>query len=112
MKTTIQELLARLPGKVTPQWPEGERFVRALAHGSMSVELYAPVGTDPQSPHTQDELYFIISGTGEFIAGDQRVSFAPGTVLFVPAGQAHRFERFTPDFATWVVFWGPQGGER
>jgi hypothetical protein len=30
----------------------------------------------------------------------------------VPAGKAHRFENFTPDFATWVVFWGPQGGER
>jgi hypothetical protein len=32
-------------------------------------------------------------------------------VFFVPAGVAHRFERFSPDFATWVVFWGPHGGE-
>jgi hypothetical protein len=30
----------------------------------------------------------------------------------VPARVAHRFEEFTPDFATWVVFWGPPGGER
>jgi uncharacterized protein YjlB len=33
-------------------------------------------------------------------------------VLFVPAGTTHRFEDFSADFATWVVFWGPQGGER
>ncbi len=78
----------------------------------MSVELYAPVGTDPQSPHEQDELYFVISGTGEFVSGADRVHFEPGTVLFVPAGQPHRFESFSPGFATWVVFWGPHGGER
>lgn len=112
MKVTAQELLARLPGKVTEMWPKGERFAQALAHGSMSVELYAPVGTDPQSPHAQDELYFVVSGTGDFILEDIRMSFAPGTALFVPAGTAHHFESFTPDFVTWVVFWGPQGGER
>jgi hypothetical protein len=32
-------------------------------------------------------------------------------VLFVPAGHEHRFEDFTPDFATWVIFYGPDGGE-
>ncbi len=111
MKVTAAELLARIPGKVTDKWPEGERFVQALAHGSMSVELYSPVDTDPQTPHSQDELYFVISGSGEFVLEDVRMSFAPGTALFVPAGKSHRFENFTPDFATWVVFWGPQGGE-
>ncbi len=32
--------------------------------------------------------------------------------LFVPAHATHRFEEFTDDFAAWVVFWGPQGGEK
>jgi len=32
-------------------------------------------------------------------------------VIFVEAGVEHRFEDFTDDFETWVVFWGPQGGE-
>jgi mannose-6-phosphate isomerase-like protein (cupin superfamily) len=112
VKAIASELLSRLPGKVTAQWPEGERFVGALAHGSMSVELYAPVATDPQMPHSQDELYFVISGTGEFVNGGERMSFSPGTVLFVPAGREHRFENFSEDFATWVVSWGPTGGER
>lgn len=111
MKANARELLSRLPGSVTATWPEGERFVQAFGHGSMSVELYAPVGTDPQSPHSQDELYFVISGTGQFVSGERRMSFEPGTVLFVPAGQPHRFENFSPDFTTWVVFWGPDGGE-
>jgi mannose-6-phosphate isomerase-like protein (cupin superfamily) len=53
----------------------------------------------------------VISGNGEFVLEDVRMSFAPGTALFVPAGKSHRFENFTPDFATWVVFWGPEGGE-
>jgi mannose-6-phosphate isomerase-like protein (cupin superfamily) len=112
MQITARELLAQLPGKVTEKWPEGERFAQAFAHGTMSVELYAPVGTDPQSPHSQDELYFVISGTGDFVSGEERMSVSPGTALFVPAGKPHRFENFSPGFATWVVFWGPQGGER
>ncbi|MFT5765663.1 MAG: mannose-6-phosphate isomerase-like protein (cupin superfamily), partial [Saprospiraceae bacterium] len=43
--------------------------------------------------------------------GDIRHIFEAGDVLFVPAGVAHRFEKFTEDFATWVIFYGPKGGE-
>ena len=104
-------LLERLPGPSSAQWPDGERFVRAFAHGTMSVELYAPRGTDPQQPHAQDELYFVLSGRGNFVLSGTTCPFAPGDVFFVPAGAEHRFERFSEDFATWVVFWGPRGGE-
>lgn len=107
----IADLLPQLPRAPSPQWPDGEPFVVALAHGSMSVEVYAPRGHDPQTPHEQDELYFIHSGQGEFVLDGVRHPFAPGTVFFVPARVEHRFENFTADFATWVVFWGPQGGE-
>jgi mannose-6-phosphate isomerase-like protein (cupin superfamily) len=112
MKATVRTLLAQLPGKVTAQWPDGERFVVAMTHGTMSVEIYAPVGSDPQQPHRQDELYFIHSGSGSFRIGTASHPFEPGTCFFVPAGVEHRFEQFTPDFAAWVVFWGPEGGER
>ncbi len=105
------ELFNRLPGPVTPQWPTGERFVKAMAHGTMSVELYAPDWVDPQQPHSQDELYFIQTGSGEFVLQGERCRFEPGAAFFVPAGAAHRFENFSADFSTWVVFWGPQGGE-
>jgi mannose-6-phosphate isomerase-like protein (cupin superfamily) len=111
MKATVAALLQRIPGPVTTKWPGGERFAVAFRHGTMMVELYAPTGRDPQQPHAQDELYFIHAGSGTFVAGDERHEFAPGTCLFVPAGVVHRFETFTPDFAAWAVFWGPQGGE-
>lgn len=90
---------------------DGKRFHYPLLHGSMRVGLYAPRGQDAQQPHTQDELYIIVSGSGEFVKADERRAFKPGDVLFVEAGVVHRFENFTDDFSTWVVFWGPQGGE-
>jgi mannose-6-phosphate isomerase-like protein (cupin superfamily) len=111
MKASFAELLRRLPGPATAAWPMGERFVRALSHGSMSVELYAPASGDPQEPHDQDELYFIHSGRGVLRIDHERHTFAPGDCFFVAAGVEHRFEQFSDDFATWVVFWGPIGGE-
>jgi mannose-6-phosphate isomerase-like protein (cupin superfamily) len=111
MKVSVADLLARLPGPVTADWPMGERFVRALAHGSMSVELYVPVGEDPQKPHDQDELYFIHRGRGVLRIDRERYTFGPADCFFVAAGIDHRFEQFGDDFAAWVVFWGPTGGE-
>ena len=111
LKAEAAALLARLPGPPSPGWPDGETFCRALAHGSMSVEIYAPVGTDPQTPHEQDELYIVHAGRAVFALGGERHAVVPGTVFFVPAGVEHRFVEFTPDFSAWVVFWGPVGGE-
>ena len=105
-------LLKTLPGSVSTQWPQGERFAVALSNGSMSVELYAPRGDDPQTPHAQDELYFINCGSATFALEGKSTACAAGDVLFVPAGAEHRFVRFTEDFSTWVVFWGPLGGEK
>lgn len=111
MKVTVTELLQQLPGPTSEKWPAGARYVLALAHGSMSVELYAPIGRDPQSPHSQDELYFIQSGTGSLVIKGDRYPFEAGTCFFVAAGVEHRFEDFSTDFSTWAVFWGPEGGE-
>lgn len=90
---------------------KGRRFVNVLRHGSMELEIYAPKGRDEQQPHSRDELYIIISGTGLFDNGGQVGPFAPGDVISVPAKRPHRFTQFTDDFATWVVFYGPEGGE-
>ncbi len=91
--------------------PAGQRFISLFRHGSLEVELYAPRETDLQQPHTRDEVYVVAKGSGTFVEGDQRVHFAPGDVLFVPAGVPHRFEDFTDDLAVWVMFYGPEGGE-
>lgn len=112
VKATVEEVLSRIPGPATVEWPMGERFAVGLAHGSMSVEYYIPVGNDPQTPHEQDEVYFIHKGTGALVIGEERHSFKEGDCLFVPANVEHRFENFSDDFGTWVVFWGPSGGEK
>ena len=91
--------------------PDALRFATLLQHGTMSVEIYAPVGHDAQTPHRQDELYLVIAGHGTFRNGAERHPFGPGDVLFVPAGVEHRFEEFSADFETWVIFYGPEGGE-
>ena len=88
-----------------------EEFRELFSHGSMSVEIYRPDRVDRQYPHDRDELYVIASGSGYFVNAGEREKFETGEVLFVPAGAEHRFEDFSEDFAAWVIFYGPQGGE-
>lgn len=104
-RLTVADGLARLPGK------HDERFVELFRHGTLSVELYAPRDHDPQTPHTRDEVYVVVHGSGEFLTGSERRPFGPGDVLFVPAAVVHRFESFTDDLVVWVFFYGPEGGE-
>ncbi|SFW11773.1 cupin domain-containing protein [Nitrosovibrio sp. Nv17] len=111
-RSTVAEVLARIPGPATAEWPMGERFAVALAHGTMSVEYYAPIGHDPQTPHDQDEVYFVHQGSGTLVVEGERHPFEAGDCLFVAAHAEHRFEDFSRDFGTWVVFWGPKGGEK
>jgi mannose-6-phosphate isomerase-like protein (cupin superfamily) len=86
-------------------------FLELFTHGSLSLEVYKPLKFDHQKPHEQDEVYVIIAGKGEFYCGDVTVSFEKGDFLFVPAGIEHRFLNFSDDFSTWVIFYGPAGGE-
>jgi mannose-6-phosphate isomerase-like protein (cupin superfamily) len=89
----------------------GAEFVTLFRQGTLEVEIYRPGVVDRQKPHNKDELYVVIAGTGTFVHGGQRTVFHEGDALFVRAGVPHRFEDFSPDFATWVFFYGPEGGE-
>ncbi|HEU4405892.1 MAG TPA: cupin domain-containing protein [Polyangiaceae bacterium] len=102
--------VALADARVAPPQP-GRASAQLLTHGSLEVRFYAPRGSDPQEPHERDEVYVIASGRGRFVRGGERVPFEPGDVLFVRAGVRHRFEEFDDDFATWVFFYGPEGGE-
>ena len=88
-----------------------ERSIALFQRGTLTVKLYAPRGSDPQTPHTRDEIYVVIRGTGDFFCADKRRKFGPHDFLFVPAGMEHRFENFSDDLALWVFFYGPEGGE-
>jgi mannose-6-phosphate isomerase-like protein (cupin superfamily) len=87
--------------------PEGRLSSRVFVDGDIEIRLYAPKGHDPQVPHDRDELYIVARGSGMFRAGEQVEPFAPGALLHVAAQEVHRFEQFSADFATWVVFYGP-----
>lgn len=105
MHVSLAEALSQGPP------PEGNLAVPVFSHGSLVVELYTPEGSDPQSPHTRDEIYVVASGSGYFVDGNERYPVEEGSFLFVPAGKEHRFEDFSPGFAVWVAFYGPEGGE-
>ena len=89
----------------------GLRSAPLLEHGTLLVKFYAPRGSDAQTPHTRDEVYVIAQGRGVLFDGTDRRAFATGDMLFVAAGTTHRFEEFSDDFGTWVMFYGPEGGE-
>ncbi len=104
-RVALAEALQKIPT------PEGKRFANVFEHGTLQIEIYAPRGTDPQSPHTRDEAYIVITGQGDFICGEKRQTFSAGDFLFAPAGVEHRFAGFSDDLAVWVIFYGPEGGE-
>lgn len=109
--TLIDGYLKALSGLDQLADDDGDRSIELFRHGTLTVKLYAPRGTDPQTPHTRDEIYVIVRGTGRFRRQSEETTFGPGDVLFVAAGEEHRFVEFSDDFATWAFFYGPEGGE-
>src|SRR5258705_7122554 len=105
INANVTDALSQLPG------PGGQRFATVFQHGSLLVEIYAPRGVDLQNPHTRDEMYFVASGSGEYVCGESRQRFTPTDILFAAAGVEHRFENFSNDLTLWVLFYGPEGGE-
>ncbi len=83
-----------------------ETYKRLLEKVDFDVGMYRPDEKDDQTPHARDEIYIVASGTGTFFCAGEREKFGPGDVFFVAAGVEHRFENFSNDFATWVIFIG------
>jgi len=104
-KLTVAEAAKQLRGQ--SKLP----FTIMMEHGTMSIEYFAPREVDTQTPHKQDEIYVIIEGQSTFYRNGERMSCQKNDILFVPAGMEHHFENFSDDFATWVIFYGPEGGE-
>ena len=77
---------------------------------SMGVYFLPAGGTDPQRPHREDEVYYVVSGRGTArVAGEDR-PVAPGALVFVGAGVEHRFHTITEDL-TLLVFFAPAESE-
>ena len=78
---------------------------------SFGVYVLPAGGVDPQSPHTEDEVYVVLAGRARFTAGEETVPCGPGDILFVPARVAHRFHDIAEELRVVVVF-GPAEGSR
>jgi len=90
-------------------WPD--RYIEFLRQRSMSAGVYVlPAGSaDRQSPHREDEVYYVTQGRARFQQGEETRSVAPGDVLFVPAGEPHRFLDIAEELVLLVVFAPPEG---
>ncbi|MEU7799403.1 cupin domain-containing protein [Micromonospora arborensis] len=88
-------------------------WVEQLRVSDLSVGTYCiPAGgLDEQSPHTEDEIYVVTAGRARIVTPDGTAEVGPGSVIFVPAGEEHRFVEVTEDLALLVVF-GPAYGSR
>jgi mannose-6-phosphate isomerase-like protein (cupin superfamily) len=78
-------------------------FLRVPA---LSTGLYVlPAGsTDPQKPHSEDEVYYIISGRSRFTCEGVEISVEAGTTIYVAAGDAHRFHDIEEELSVLVFF--------
>jgi mannose-6-phosphate isomerase-like protein (cupin superfamily) len=94
--------------RFTPPAEGTTHWVEHLRTADLSVGTYSiPAGgIDDQTPHTEDEIYLVTAGRAVIESGGETAEVAAGSVIFVPAGERHRFTQVTEDVAVLVVF-GP-----
>ena len=85
----------------------GERpYLEFLRVPDLNCGLYVlPAGKpDPQQPHTEDEVYYVINGSGRFSAEGRDEPVGPGTILYVAKHVEHRFHDITEELSILVFF--------
>jgi mannose-1-phosphate guanylyltransferase len=83
---------------------ENKSYVEVLSEESLSVELAQYPNPEPKTPHTTDELYYIISGSGMVQVGDDRYAVDEGDVIYVEQGLEHDFFDIEDEITALVVF--------
>ena len=97
-------------GRYADPGEAGAEYVEHLRRSDLSLGTYClrAGAADRQSPHAEDEVYMVTAGRGRYLGRANAVDVAPGTVLFVPAHEPHRFHDITADLALLVS----RSGER
>lgn len=97
----LRDLLAQ-------QQATGRAYLEFLRVPSMSMGVYSLLagGVDPQQPHTEDEVYYVVSGRGQIRVGEEDRPVGPGSIVFVAATVDHRFHTIDEDL-TILVFFAP-----
>ena len=105
------QIFAEAGTYTVPSGAEPNDWIVHLATNDLSLGTYCiPAGgTDDQSPHTEDEIYVVKTGQAALVTGSGTAAVGPGSVIYVPAGETHRFTDITEDLALIVIFAPPYG---
>ena len=97
-----------LEGLLAQRANSGRLYLEFLRVPAMSMGLYVlpSGGTDPQGPHTEDEVYYVASGRGHITVGDEEREVREGSIIYVAANVEHRFHSIEEDLQI-VVFFAP-----
>lgn len=83
-------------------------YLEFLKVSDLSMGLYVlPAGgTDPQSPHTEDEIYYVVSGKAQILVAEANRDVQAGSIVYVEKNVAHRFHSIEEEL-TVLVFFAP-----
>jgi len=83
-----------------------DSYAELLRVPAMSAGVYVlpPGSVDRQTPHREDEVYYVVRGRARFLRGKEEVTVAAGDVLFVAAQEPHRFHSIEEELVLLVVF--------
>ena len=86
----------------------GELYSEFLRVPTISAGIYqlAAGATDPQEPHTEDEIYYVVQGQAQIQIATEHIFVKAGSIVFVAANVDHRFHSITEDL-TVLVFFAP-----
>ena len=103
------EIFAAAGAYTAPSGAEPNDWIVHLNSADLSLGTYCiPAGgADDQSPHTEDEIYVVRTGRATLVTDSGTAAVGPGSVIYVPAGETHRFTDVTEDLALIVVFAPP-----
>jgi mannose-6-phosphate isomerase-like protein (cupin superfamily) len=92
----------------------GKLYHEFLRVPDMSAGLYIlPAGSqDPQQPHSEDEMYYVIRGKGQFFCNGEDIDLVEGSILYVPKQIEHRFHSIEEDLVILVFFAAEEGSKK
>ena len=100
--------LFQLAEQIAVRQASGDSWREFFRAPSLSMGIYVlpPAGVDTQTPHTEDEIYYVASGRGSIHVNGRGESIEPGSIVYVEANATHHFHSITEEL-TLLVFFAP-----
>jgi mannose-6-phosphate isomerase-like protein (cupin superfamily) len=97
-----------MPQLISKQAASDRLYLEFLKVPDLSLGLYvlSAGGMDPQSPHTEDEVYYVVSGRARIMVADEDRAVLAGSIIYVPKNVEHRFHSITEELRV-IVFFAP-----